>query len=166
MSRTRFIEHWGELKRVGWLFGLLLATSFVFGIAWRSAHSPWLSVIASAVDAAIVLVAVGLRYRKLLSLFQLRNGQELVRDVTETLAKWRLVPSDLEFDVTEATLAQITWTHNEVLPQLRPIWNDWEDRWWPKALPGAQRAEPGSRNAAARERVERPAGGDGQAVRP
>ena len=72
MSRTRFIEHWGELKRVGWLFGLLLATSFVFGIAWRSAHSPWLSVIASAIDAAIVLVAVGLRYRKLLFLFQLR----------------------------------------------------------------------------------------------
>jgi len=72
VSRTRFIEHWGELKRVGWLFGLLLATSFVFGIAWRSAHSPWLSVIASAVDAAIVLVAAGLRYRKLLFLFQLR----------------------------------------------------------------------------------------------
>jgi len=72
VSRTRFIEHWGELKRVGWLFGLLLATSFVFGIAWRSAHSPWLSVIASAIDAAIVLVAVGLRYRKLLFLFQLR----------------------------------------------------------------------------------------------
>jgi diguanylate cyclase (GGDEF)-like protein/PAS domain S-box-containing protein len=56
-----------------------------------------------------------------LSLFQLKSGQELVRDVTETIAKWGLAPSDLEFDVTEATLAQLTWTHNEVLPQLREL---------------------------------------------
>jgi diguanylate cyclase (GGDEF)-like protein/PAS domain S-box-containing protein len=56
-----------------------------------------------------------------LSLFQLKSGQELVRDVTETLAKWGLAPSDLEFDVTEATLAQLTWTQNEVLPKLREL---------------------------------------------
>ena len=56
-----------------------------------------------------------------LSLFQLNSGQELIRDVTETLAKWGLAPADLEFDVTEATLAQLTWTHNEVLPQLRQL---------------------------------------------
>jgi diguanylate cyclase (GGDEF)-like protein/PAS domain S-box-containing protein len=56
-----------------------------------------------------------------LTLFQLNFGQELVRDVTETIAKWGLKPSDLEFDVTEATLAQLTWTHNEVLPQLREL---------------------------------------------
>jgi len=56
-----------------------------------------------------------------LSLFQLKSGQELVRDVTETIAKWGLTPSDLEFDVTEATLAQLTWTQNEVLPQLRQL---------------------------------------------
>jgi len=31
------------------------------------------------------------------------------------------VPSDLEFDVTEATLAQTTWTHNDVLPRLREL---------------------------------------------
>jgi len=66
------MEHWRELKRLGWVFGLLLATSFVFGVAWRSAPSPWLDVAASAIDAAIVLAAVGLRYRKLLFLFQLR----------------------------------------------------------------------------------------------
>jgi len=71
-SSARFEKHWGELKRVGWVFGLLLATSFVFGVAWRSDHSPWPVVFLSAVDAAIVLVAVGLRYRKLLFLFQLR----------------------------------------------------------------------------------------------
>jgi EAL domain-containing protein (putative c-di-GMP-specific phosphodiesterase class I) len=56
-----------------------------------------------------------------LSLFQLKGGQELVRDVTEILARWGLAPADLEFDVTEATLAQLTWTQNEVLPQLREL---------------------------------------------
>jgi diguanylate cyclase (GGDEF)-like protein/PAS domain S-box-containing protein len=56
-----------------------------------------------------------------LSLIQLKSGQELVRDVTEIVAKWGLAPSDLEFDVTEATLAQLTWTENEVLPQLRQL---------------------------------------------
>ena len=56
-----------------------------------------------------------------LSLFQLKSGQELVRDVTETLAKWGLASSDLEFDVTEATLAQLTWTQNPILPQLREL---------------------------------------------
>jgi diguanylate cyclase (GGDEF)-like protein/PAS domain S-box-containing protein len=56
-----------------------------------------------------------------LSLFQLKSDRDLVRDVTETIAKWGLTPSDLEFDVTEATLAQLTWTQNEVLPQLREL---------------------------------------------
>jgi diguanylate cyclase (GGDEF)-like protein/PAS domain S-box-containing protein len=56
-----------------------------------------------------------------LSLFQLKGGQELVRDVSETLNKWDLAPSDLEFDVTEATLAQLTWTQNPILPQLREL---------------------------------------------
>src|SRR6266851_9024697 len=56
-----------------------------------------------------------------LSLFQLKSGQELVRDVTETIAKWGLRPPDVEFDVTEATLAQLTWTQNDVLPQLRQL---------------------------------------------
>ena len=56
-----------------------------------------------------------------LSIFQLKSGQELVRDVAETLAKWDLAPSDLEFDVTEATLAQLTWMQNPILPQLREL---------------------------------------------
>ncbi|MDB6009168.1 MAG: hypothetical protein JWL65_1418 [Gammaproteobacteria bacterium] len=56
-----------------------------------------------------------------LSLFQLKSGQDLVRDVTQIIAKWGLAPSDLEFDVTEATLAQLKWTHNDVLPQLRQL---------------------------------------------
>lgn len=56
-----------------------------------------------------------------LSLHQLQRGLELLCDVTVTLAKWRLSPSDLEFDVTEATLAQLKWSQNEVLPKLREL---------------------------------------------
>jgi diguanylate cyclase (GGDEF)-like protein/PAS domain S-box-containing protein len=56
-----------------------------------------------------------------LSLFELKSGQALVRNVAETITKWRLAPSDLEFDVTEATLAQLTWLQNDVLPQLREL---------------------------------------------
>ena len=56
-----------------------------------------------------------------LSLFQLKSGQDLVRDVSETIAKWGLAPSDLEFDVTEAMLARLTWTQNDVLPQLHQL---------------------------------------------
>jgi diguanylate cyclase (GGDEF)-like protein/PAS domain S-box-containing protein len=56
-----------------------------------------------------------------LSLGQLKNGGELIRDVSEAIAMWRLEPSDLEFDVTEATLAQVKWTRNDVLPRLREL---------------------------------------------
>jgi diguanylate cyclase (GGDEF)-like protein/PAS domain S-box-containing protein len=56
-----------------------------------------------------------------LSLSELKSGQNLVGDVTHILAKWGLAPADLEFDVTEATLAQLKWTQNEVLPQLREL---------------------------------------------
>lgn len=56
-----------------------------------------------------------------LALGQLKNGSELVRHVSDVIERWQLEPSDLEFDVTEAMLAQMTWTNNEVLPQLREL---------------------------------------------
>jgi diguanylate cyclase (GGDEF)-like protein/PAS domain S-box-containing protein len=56
-----------------------------------------------------------------LSFHQLKAGAALIRDVTDTLSKWGLIPSDLEFDVTEATLAQLKWNQNDVLPQLRAL---------------------------------------------
>ena len=83
-SSARFEKQWGELKWVGWVFGLLLSTSFVFGVALRSDHSPWPLVIMSAADAVIVLVAVGLRYRKLLFLFRLRASG--LRDMAALVA--------------------------------------------------------------------------------
>jgi diguanylate cyclase (GGDEF)-like protein/PAS domain S-box-containing protein len=68
-------------------------------------------------DEGLVLPVIAVN----LSLHQLKTGQQLVRDVTETIAKWGLAPFDLEFDVTEATLAQLRWTQNDVLPQLREL---------------------------------------------
>ena len=56
-----------------------------------------------------------------LSLIQLKNARDLVADVIDVLNKWELLASSLEFDVTEATLAQLKWTHNDVLTQLRRL---------------------------------------------
>jgi diguanylate cyclase (GGDEF)-like protein/PAS domain S-box-containing protein len=56
-----------------------------------------------------------------LSITQMKNGRELVQDVVDVLAKWKLSGADLEFDVTEATLAQLKWTRNDVLTQLRRL---------------------------------------------
>jgi EAL domain-containing protein (putative c-di-GMP-specific phosphodiesterase class I) len=44
-----------------------------------------------------------------------------VQDVVDALAKWDLMASELEFDVTEATLAQLKWNRNDVLIQLRRL---------------------------------------------
>jgi len=56
-----------------------------------------------------------------LSLQQLQRGQELIQSILAALGKWKLSASDLEFDVTEATLAQLKWSQNEVLPKLREL---------------------------------------------
>jgi diguanylate cyclase (GGDEF)-like protein/PAS domain S-box-containing protein len=50
--------------------------------------------------------------------FQLNNGDEFVRDVRAAIAKWDLAPSDLELNVTEATLAQMTLAKNNTLRRL------------------------------------------------
>ncbi|WP_248742638.1 MULTISPECIES: putative bifunctional diguanylate cyclase/phosphodiesterase [unclassified Pseudomonas] len=56
-----------------------------------------------------------------ISLAQLKSGPELIYDVLRTTARWELAPWDLRFDVTEATLAQTQWTHNDALPRLREL---------------------------------------------
>ncbi|WP_236181270.1 MULTISPECIES: EAL domain-containing protein [Pseudomonas] len=56
-----------------------------------------------------------------ISLAQLKSGPELIYDVLRTTARWELAPWDLRFDVTEATLAQTKWTHNDVLPRLSEL---------------------------------------------
>jgi membrane protease YdiL (CAAX protease family) len=67
----RFAEHWAEIKFVGGVFGVLLATSFVYGLLARGSDSPWPSVAAQAVDALVVLAALALCGRKLAFEFKL-----------------------------------------------------------------------------------------------
>jgi EAL domain-containing protein (putative c-di-GMP-specific phosphodiesterase class I) len=56
-----------------------------------------------------------------LSLQELKSSHELVATVSGILAKWGLVPAQLEFGVTEATLARVTWLHNDVLADLHRL---------------------------------------------
>lgn len=56
-----------------------------------------------------------------ISLAQLKSGPELIYEVLRATARWELAPWDLRFDVTEATLAQTTWSRNDVLPRLREL---------------------------------------------
>ena len=56
-----------------------------------------------------------------LSLSQIKGSRELLRIVTESTARAGIKPSDLEFDVTEATLAQATLLQNDALAQLRAL---------------------------------------------
>jgi alkanesulfonate monooxygenase SsuD/methylene tetrahydromethanopterin reductase-like flavin-dependent oxidoreductase (luciferase family) len=46
----------------------------------------------------------------------------------------------------------------EVVPHLRPLFGEFEDRWWPQALPAEKRAVPGSQTALARPAAERAVG--------
>jgi diguanylate cyclase (GGDEF)-like protein len=68
-------------------------------------------------DEGVIPPAVGIA----VSQSQLKNGPDFLRDVRVSLAKWDLVPSDLELDVTEATLAQVGLTQNDALCQLSEI---------------------------------------------
>lgn len=56
-----------------------------------------------------------------LSVSQLRSGGELISDVEACLQRWEVTASELEFDVTEATLAQITLMQSDVLQRLRAL---------------------------------------------
>ena len=56
-----------------------------------------------------------------LSLSQLNRGRELLEEVEQCLAKWGLAPVDLEFDVTEGTLAHLKWSQNDILPKLHEL---------------------------------------------
>jgi EAL domain-containing protein (putative c-di-GMP-specific phosphodiesterase class I) len=56
-----------------------------------------------------------------LSFAQLKNSRELLSDVKAVLSKHGMLPSDISFDVTEATLAKMTLMHSEVLGELREL---------------------------------------------
>jgi hypothetical protein len=118
-TRTRFAEHWQELKHIGWLFGLLLATSLAFGLVSRTDSSPWPLVAMGAIDALIVLVAAGLRWRKLLFLFRIHAFDTLRwLEILATSVAFVLVMSiyfkflqrlGVPFSQATETLAQAGW---------------------------------------------------------
>ena len=56
-----------------------------------------------------------------ISMLQLKNARQFITLVTEVLSKRGLVPGDLELDVTEAILAQVSWARNDVLMDLRKM---------------------------------------------
>src|SRR5215510_8708398 len=56
------VNRWEELRVVGWLYGLLLATSLFFGIAYlvdrNGDYDPWFTLV-----AGIVILAFAVRYK-------------------------------------------------------------------------------------------------------
>ncbi|MGP6157773.1 MAG: putative bifunctional diguanylate cyclase/phosphodiesterase [Vulcanimicrobiaceae bacterium] len=65
--------------------------------------------------SALPTIAIDIRFS------QLKNGDDLVRDMRETLAKWEIAPADLELDVTEETLAKTTLAQNDTLCRLHEL---------------------------------------------
>jgi diguanylate cyclase (GGDEF)-like protein/PAS domain S-box-containing protein len=55
------------------------------------------------------------------ALAQIKMGREFVRDVMDSIARWWLMPSDIELDVTELVLARSTLAQSNVLDQLRRV---------------------------------------------
>jgi EAL domain-containing protein (putative c-di-GMP-specific phosphodiesterase class I) len=56
-----------------------------------------------------------------ISFAQIKNGDDFVRFVSETLAKWGVAPGELELDVTESMLAQAAMAQNDALEQLQKL---------------------------------------------
>lgn len=56
-----------------------------------------------------------------MSLGELRSEDEFFEAMTRALEKWRLAPSDLEIDVSEWTLVQLSVARNDVLSRLHAL---------------------------------------------
>jgi EAL domain-containing protein (putative c-di-GMP-specific phosphodiesterase class I) len=56
-----------------------------------------------------------------ISFAQIRNSDDFVQFVSETLAKWGVAPGELELDVTESMLAQAAMARNDALEQLQKL---------------------------------------------
>ena len=72
ISDQRIFElHWKKIKLIGLLFGLLLASSFVLGIASRFGEFSWPEIIVVATDALIVLIFATVCRRRIIPLLRL-----------------------------------------------------------------------------------------------
>jgi diguanylate cyclase (GGDEF)-like protein/PAS domain S-box-containing protein len=56
-----------------------------------------------------------------ISYADIKRGEEFVQFVTDTLAKWRVAPGELELDVTESMLARADLVQNDVLERLQKL---------------------------------------------
>ena len=56
-----------------------------------------------------------------ISFAQIKNSDDFVQFVSETLAKWGVAPGKLELEVTESMLAQAAMARNDVLEQLQKL---------------------------------------------
>jgi uncharacterized protein len=65
-----FETRWQEIKQVGWLFGLLLASSFTAGIVIRFIKSPWVDAALSGADMVLVMVVAGMHFGDVRPLFR------------------------------------------------------------------------------------------------
>ena len=92
VSRTRFIEHWGELKRVGWLFGLLLATSFVFGIGAPRGTSPEIvGTLNKEINAALAEPGMMARFGELGGIALPGSPADFAKLIADETEKWAKV---------------------------------------------------------------------------
>ncbi|MDO9316694.1 MAG: diguanylate cyclase [Gammaproteobacteria bacterium] len=117
---TRAVVGWNHPER-----GYLLAQEFVpvaekSGLIIGLAH--W--VLDEACHCLSIWRSEGMQLKRMtlpLTGAQLKDSRTLLRDIAETTERWGLKPDDIEFDVTEAILAQATFTGNEVLTTLRDL---------------------------------------------
>ena len=93
-SRVALAMQRSNIKRVAWLFGLLLGGSLILGLVSRTNLSPWPVAITSVVDDAIILIFASTCYREILPL--LRIPRFRLQDVTTAAA------------LTVATVATVT----------------------------------------------------------
>ncbi|MGC1459059.1 MAG: CPBP family intramembrane glutamic endopeptidase [Steroidobacteraceae bacterium] len=55
VAKAVFEARWRNIRIVAWLFGLLLATSFVFALVSRHNSSPWIELLAGSTDAVLIV---------------------------------------------------------------------------------------------------------------
>jgi alkanesulfonate monooxygenase SsuD/methylene tetrahydromethanopterin reductase-like flavin-dependent oxidoreductase (luciferase family) len=99
------------------------------------------------------------------------GSQATVRQQLEELAK-SLRVGHLLFGLhigsapSELTNRSTYLCATQVLPALRSIWSDFDDRWWPQALPRERRAIPGAATVGAQQPTARAASGNREEARP
>lgn len=67
---SAFERHWIEIKRILFLFGVLLASSFVVGILPWTRSSPWPETLVAIADAIVIVLFASVAYKDVLPLLR------------------------------------------------------------------------------------------------